>query len=232
MPTTIRMRIDKLRRRFLWFGGNTVRKRYALISWNRVCRSKQFGGLGILDLHVMNKALLAKWLMRFLDDKLTGTWKQILKQKYSVVGTYGLFSPFWKAILKNKGIVEVSTDWQVGNGHSIRFWLDRWIGNCALHNVYPNLFNIAYDKEILVSQVFTSNGLQINFCRQLVSIYHTEWCALLSQFHNFKLSPTNDQIVWRWSSPSRFSVHSLYAGWCSVAFLLLHLLVSGLPIYL
>ena len=76
--------------------------------------------------------------------------------KYSTIGTYGSLSLFWKDIMRNKDIVEVSTDWQVGNGNSIRFWLDKWIGNCALHNVYPNLFNIAYDKKILVSQVFTT----------------------------------------------------------------------------
>jgi hypothetical protein len=113
--------------------------------------------------------------------------------------------------MRNKDIIEVSTDWQVGNGDSIRFWLDRWIGNCALQNIYPNLFSIAYDKEILVSKVFTPNGLQIALCRQLVSDYHTEWCALVTQFHDFHLSSTNDQLVWRWTSSGRFSVHSLYA---------------------
>ena len=210
MPVRIRMRIDQLRRRFLWFGGTSVRKKYALISWTRVCRSKKLGGLGVHDLQRMSKALLAKWLVRFLDDSVVGTWKTILQQKYSVLGTYGLHSPFWKDIMQTKDIVEVSTDWQVGNGHCIKFWLDRWIGNTALHTVYPNLFTIAYDQNILVSQVFTSNGFRIEFSRQLVGVYHTEWCALLSQFHNFQLSSHNDQIVWRWSSTGRFSVHSLY----------------------
>ena len=59
--------------------------------------------------------------------------------------------------------------------------------------------------------MFSSNGLHLEFCRQLVSVYHTEWCALLSQFHNFQLNSNNDQIVWRWSRTGRFSVHSLYS---------------------
>lgn len=210
MPVGVRYRIDKLRRRFLWFGGSTVRKRYSLISWTRVCRSKDLGGLGVLDLKVMNDALLAKWLMRFLDDNVVGNWKYILIHKYSVIGTYGIHSPFWKDIMKSKNIIDVSTDWQVGNGHSIRFWLDRWAGNSALATVYPNLFDIACDKQILVSQVFSPAGLHIDFCRQLVSTYHTEWCTLLTQFQNFQLGTINDHIVWRWSSTGRFSVHSLY----------------------
>ena len=61
MPTKIRMRIDKLRRRFLWYGGDSVRKKYCLVSWEAVCKSKNQGGLGILDLSRLNQSLLAKW---------------------------------------------------------------------------------------------------------------------------------------------------------------------------
>lgn len=86
----------------------------------------------------------------------------------------------------------------------------QWVGTCALSSVYPNLFAIVYDKYILVSQVFTLNGLHIEFARQLVRVYHSEWCALLTQFQYFRLSEENDHIVWRWTSHGRFSVHSLY----------------------
>ncbi|XP_078170754.1 uncharacterized protein LOC144565020 [Carex rostrata] len=44
MPTKIRMRIEQLRRRFLWFGGSTVRKKYYLVSWDTMCKSKNQGG--------------------------------------------------------------------------------------------------------------------------------------------------------------------------------------------
>ena len=76
-----------------------------------MCRSKELGGLVVLDLKVMNDALLAKWLMRFLDDNVVGNWKYILIHKYSFIGTYGVHSPFWKNIMKNKNTIEVSTDW-------------------------------------------------------------------------------------------------------------------------
>jgi hypothetical protein len=60
LPKTVKTRIDKLRRRFLWFDDNTIRKKIALVSWKIVCKSKQRGGLGIIDINLMNKALLVK----------------------------------------------------------------------------------------------------------------------------------------------------------------------------
>ena len=69
MPSKVRYKIDRIRRKFLWFGGNTVRKKPSLIAWDKVCKSKCQGGLGVLDLHRMNTSLLAKWLFRFYDNK-------------------------------------------------------------------------------------------------------------------------------------------------------------------
>jgi hypothetical protein len=34
----------------MWYGGNSVRKKYVLVAWNIVCKSKMQGGLGVIDL--------------------------------------------------------------------------------------------------------------------------------------------------------------------------------------
>ena len=67
MPSKIRYKIDRLRRKFLWYRGNIVRKKHSLIAWDRVCCNKNQSGLGVLDLQKMNLALIAKWLMHFYD---------------------------------------------------------------------------------------------------------------------------------------------------------------------
>jgi hypothetical protein len=36
----VRNEIDKIRKRFLWYGGNSFRKKYHIISWKIVCKSK------------------------------------------------------------------------------------------------------------------------------------------------------------------------------------------------
>lgn len=72
MPVQVRQQIDKLRKRFLWSGGSTIRKKYHLVEWKNVCLSKEQGGLGVLDLKNMNLALLAKWWFRFKDPTIKG----------------------------------------------------------------------------------------------------------------------------------------------------------------
>jgi Reverse transcriptase (RNA-dependent DNA polymerase) len=66
LPSHIRYRINQLCKKFLWFGGHSVRKKiYCLVAWKIVYNSCEQSGLGILNLHLMNKALLYKWLWRF-----------------------------------------------------------------------------------------------------------------------------------------------------------------------
>ncbi|KAK5802316.1 hypothetical protein PVK06_029904 [Gossypium arboreum] len=65
---TIIKRIDKIKRNFLW--GNTDGKRkIERIRWDIVCKPKVKGGVGVANLGVKNKALLAKWSWRFANEK-------------------------------------------------------------------------------------------------------------------------------------------------------------------
>jgi len=59
MPKTVSGKIDKIRRTFFWQGSGT-KKKYHLVKWIKICKSKNKGGLGIKDLRVMNMSLLAK----------------------------------------------------------------------------------------------------------------------------------------------------------------------------
>jgi hypothetical protein len=60
MPVKIKIKLDSIRCHFLWQSTST-KKRFALIKWTKICMPRQFGGLGILDLHCMNISLLLKW---------------------------------------------------------------------------------------------------------------------------------------------------------------------------
>jgi hypothetical protein len=60
LPVKIKHRIDQLRKIFLWYDGNTFRKKYALVAWLIGCKSKERRGLGVLNIDLMNKALLVK----------------------------------------------------------------------------------------------------------------------------------------------------------------------------
>lgn len=56
MSKTFVEKLDKHRRKFFW-QGCCKKKRYYLVKWNRVCRSKDKGGLGVKDLRKQNISL-------------------------------------------------------------------------------------------------------------------------------------------------------------------------------
>lgn len=76
-----------------------------------------------------------------------------------------------------------------------------------------------------------SNGLEIEFSRQLVGVYHKEWCELSQLCHNFKLHDHDDQILWRWSESRKYTVHLMYV-WEFGVYPIIILLVFGMQIYL
>jgi hypothetical protein len=38
----------------------------------------------MLDLKIVNTALLTKWMVRFQDPKVQGQWKTVIQAKYSI----------------------------------------------------------------------------------------------------------------------------------------------------
>ncbi|KAJ9682243.1 hypothetical protein PVL29_018228 [Vitis rotundifolia] len=83
LPSSIRRRLEKIQRDFLWGGGNLERKPH-LVRWELVCLSKKKGGLGVKCLSILNKALLAKWNWRFTNER-ESLCNQVIRGKYGEV---------------------------------------------------------------------------------------------------------------------------------------------------
>lgn len=58
--------LNSVLRNFLWGGGESLNK-IAWVKWEYVCFPKEKGGLGVKDIDCFNKALVSKWLWRFLS---------------------------------------------------------------------------------------------------------------------------------------------------------------------
>lgn len=59
--------IDKFRKLCLWRGADFNAKQRPKATWTNVCKSKEQGGLGVLDLKTQNEALVLKHLHKFLN---------------------------------------------------------------------------------------------------------------------------------------------------------------------
>ena len=78
-PAGAREKMDMARKKFLW-SGEKDKNKYHLVKWQTVCMPKEQGGLGIIDLDLMNIALLSKWLWKMFNE--TGPWQEMLEAKY------------------------------------------------------------------------------------------------------------------------------------------------------
>jgi hypothetical protein len=61
--------IDKFRKLCLWRGAEINGNKKPKAAWTMVCKSKEEGGLGVLDLKTQNEALLLKHLMKFFNKE-------------------------------------------------------------------------------------------------------------------------------------------------------------------
>jgi hypothetical protein len=71
IPKGVLKKLDLYRSRFFW-QGDTDKKKYRLAKWDIMCRPKDQGGLGIIDLEIQNICLLSKWIVNLFNTEGTG----------------------------------------------------------------------------------------------------------------------------------------------------------------
>ena len=115
--------IDKLRRGFLWKGREQANGGCCLVSWEKVMRPLDLGGLGIPNLEVMAWALQARWHWQ-KKTRADRPWNNLELPSH----------PNALALLATAVRTEL------GNGNNTLFWIDKWVHGCSLENLAPNVF--------------------------------------------------------------------------------------------
>jgi len=159
--------------RFFW-QGSSVKHMYRLAKWDILCCPKNQGGLGILDLQLQNKCLLAKWLVNLLNTN--GMWQSLLTNKY--LGSKSLTqvkakpydSHFRRGLMKIKDEVFANGSFIIKYGSKTRFWDDAWEGQVPFKDKYPSLYKIVHDPHATVAKVMATRPLNLYFRRALVDI--------------------------------------------------------------
>jgi len=114
--------------RFIW-GDTDEKRRYHVVGWDTLTKTKISGGLGFRRLNVVNKACILK-LKRKLQTGSQDLWCSILWGKYrreayqnSVIAR-STDSHMWKAIVKLWPMLEEYSFWSIGNGMSVNICSD------------------------------------------------------------------------------------------------------------
>lgn len=145
LPKGVLKQIDKFRKHCLWRGSDLNSKKPPKAAWEMICKPKEEGGLGVLDLKKQNEALLMKKLDKFLNRKDI-PWVSLIWEKHYANGKLpshikkGSF--WWKDVLKLLDPFKTFSSVNVENGQTCLFWQDTWIQQ-SLNLQYPELHSFA-----------------------------------------------------------------------------------------
>lgn len=83
VPVSIAKRVERLQWEFLW-NGMGYEAKFHLINWHRICTPIKEGGLEVRNMIQFNKALLGKWMWRFVQER-EALWRSVINVKYGSV---------------------------------------------------------------------------------------------------------------------------------------------------
>jgi hypothetical protein len=154
LPKVMCDQIEQTMCRF-WWGS---RDRQHKIHWKAkksIFKSKLAGGLGFRDMHLFNRAMLAKqvWRLQTNPNSLLG---QCLKAKYYPNSDI-LHAPHrrnssyaWQSIYQAIDTIKKGSCWKVGNGQSINIWEDNWvIGHNGYKIFTPTMANLIHPELVI-----------------------------------------------------------------------------------
>jgi hypothetical protein len=149
----VRESLDARRRAFLWNGTDKASGAQCLVAWEKVCATKEDGGLSIKRLDTQNACLLLKLILRLhhLGKSSWAAWALQHTRLSNLRG--GLEGPHWDALHELPPAYR-SIYWvDVGDGASMSFWHDLWADGLPLSVKYPTLFSHFTGREDSIQEV-------------------------------------------------------------------------------
>lgn len=116
-----------------------------LVKWDKVCKSKEGGGLGLKKAKDQNLAFLTKLAWKVSNDEEAGLWVSILRDKYlsnQSISSWPRRRPashLWKSILDTKQVIDKGVKWIIGDGKTVKIWHDWWCGDKPLALSHPGI---------------------------------------------------------------------------------------------
>lgn len=118
-PKGVKQHIRSIQREFLW-GKGEVKKKWALVEWDNICKLEIRDGLGLHDLKTISKVSRAKLWWRWIKESTT-PWAKLWKEKYTKnwqekdhirMSGHIKGSHIWNLALDNKIIVQQHSFWE------------------------------------------------------------------------------------------------------------------------
>ena len=184
-----------------------------MVKWDRVCRSKKKGGLGVKDLRKQNISLLVKWWWKL--DKNKGLWQDIVKAKYlkktsvAMVAAKNNDSPCWKSLLRVKNLYMNGRGVKLNKGNVARLWLDELEGRIPFKEKFPLLFDICVEQNCTVDRMDLLNHIT-SFRRRMSPEMMKQWDEMKKEVLTLKQNDFPDEIYWKFDNSGKYTTNSMY----------------------
>ncbi|XVF46862.1 hypothetical protein PTKIN_Ptkin03bG0062300 [Pterospermum kingtungense] len=206
-PTNICRKIDQISRNFLW-GHEANQRKLHMISWNKLCKPKSRGGLGILNIEARNLSLLGKqaWRIGMNPDSLI---RRTLLPKYCKNTAFWDCIPrnndtwIWKSILLGKEVCKQGTEIQ------IRDEKDTWIvnGKCQILNDQNRQYSIpVQDLFCPITNNWKWDLNNKNLDQETMNVIKSS---------TITSDTGKDMLVWKFTRNGEYTVKSVYWKVCN-----------------
>jgi len=150
IPPQILDQIDRFRKHCVWSKGDINRKGTCLVAWKEMCKTKEEGGLNIINLENQNSALLKKFLDKFYNHAsipwVNLTWSKLYHNENIPPHSKNPCGSFWwKDVLKLFPKFRDFAKSNPGKGNTTTLWSDNWSGQ-LLKEVFPHLHSFCRKK--------------------------------------------------------------------------------------
>jgi mannosylglycoprotein endo-beta-mannosidase len=157
---------DKYRRHCLCRRKDLEEHGQPLAAWEMVCKPKDQGGLGVVNLSTQNNCLLMKHLHKFYN-KANLPWVKLLWEVYYANALPPSrsrdISFWWRDCLKILSDFKGLTKCSIGTGSSVLLWIDSWI-NVPLNMQLPHLYSFTVNEVVSIHQG--------KYLEQLSALFH------------------------------------------------------------
>ena len=170
-----------------------------MVAWDKVCSPKEFGGLGVPNLRLLNISLRARWSWLARTDPAR-PWEEFNIQVSS----------------DSLAIYRAAMKCTIGDGSTVLFWTDWWLQEGRIHDILPNLFRVVKKSATKVRTVKQAKSGQ--WWRDVSPNMNThalqEFIQLVDRLRNIQLADGIDgKVVWCWEGDGLFSARSAYRAY-------------------
>jgi hypothetical protein len=151
--------VEKIRRHCLWNKKTEDgEKCNSLGAWDMVCKPKEKGGLGVLNLRIHNEGLLLKYLHKFYNKTDTPTY-------YNGKVPHNMAprgSNWWHTVFNLSPIFRGISMSHINDGRNTLFWKDKWLQDINSEE-FRRDFSFTKNEDISARDFLTSQQLSQNF---------------------------------------------------------------------